>query len=195
MRPMYLRVAMLVVLLGCRELPEARPDGTTGDAAPGSDAARDAAIIIDGGLVDDGDGTPVRLPCTGAFTSGLATSGFGRLDGILVAVVPPTGNRACRADSDHLHLQVQAGGGIYDVAINIGSDVHTQTIDRAAFSAWSEGWHTTGDGTSGNVFIDYPGLGLHAATMPLSTPVALVNAMLDDLATVNHISIYATAYS
>src|SRR4029079_2392059 len=73
--------------------------------------------------------------------------------------------------------------------------VHTTTIDRAAFSAWSEGWHTTGDGASGNVFVDYPGLGLHASAMPLSTTQALITAMTDDFAAVNHISISATSYT
>jgi hypothetical protein len=33
-----------------------------------------------------------------------------------------------------------------------------------------------------------------AAAMPLSTQAALVNALMADLATVNHISIYATGY-
>lgn len=178
---------------GCRDVRPAAVDGAAADAEVG-DAASDAPRG-DGGGSGDGDGAVTRVPCVGAFDAGLTAGTFGRLDGFLVAIVPPTGNPACRADNDHLHLQVRAQGKTYDIAINISSDVHSAAIDRAAFSPWSEGWHYTGDGSGGNVFVDYPGLGLHSNTIPLSTPAALVSAMTADLATVNHISIYATSYS
>ncbi|HEY6177671.1 MAG TPA: hypothetical protein VIX73_24605 [Kofleriaceae bacterium] len=180
----------LALLAGCREVH------SLADASSGNDGAIDARAIdaaIDA-AGDPVDGPPIRLPCTGTFGTALSSGAFGRLDGFLVAIVPPGGSRTCHADSDHLHLQIKVSGQIYDIAVNIGSDVHTTTIDRPAFSAWTEGWHVTGDGTSGNVFVDYPGLGLHANTIPLSTTQALITAMTDDFAAVNHISIYATSY-
>lgn len=182
--------AAAVAIAGCRESHSAQPDGAIGEDAA-ADAARDAGTDAP----DDGDGAPTRLPCVTSFGAGLSASEFGRLDGLLVAIVPPSGSKACRADDDHLHLQIKANDLIYDIAINIGSDVHTTTLDRAAFSPWSEGWHVTGDGTSGNVFVDYPGLGLHANTIPLSNTAALVAAMTQDFSTVNHISLYATSYT
>jgi len=189
---MVFRVALVVALIGCRDARPALLDAAEGDGAA-ADAARDAPGDASGS--NDGDGPVTRQPCASAFGAGLTASEFGRLDGFLVAIVAPGGSKPCRADTDHLHLQIKASNQIYDIAINIGSDVHTATIDRAAFSAWSEGWHTTGDGTSGDVFVDYPGLGLHADTIPLSTTAALVSAMTSDLATVNHISLYATSYT
>lgn len=190
--PMLRCLAVVAALAGCREVH------TLSDAAPGAadGPALDArAADAAGDAVNDGDGAPTRLPCVASFGAGLTASQFGRLDGFLVAIVAPGGDRACRADTDHLHLQVEANNQIYDIAINIGSDVHSATLDRAAFSPWSEGWHYTGDGSSGSVFVDYPGLGLHSNTIPLSNPQALVTAMTQDFATVNHISIYATSYN
>src|SRR5262245_49460666 len=57
------------------------------------------------------DGTPMRRPCTGNFGSALSTS-FGRLDGFLVAIVPP-GNGGCNADTDHVHLQILVNSAVY----------------------------------------------------------------------------------
>jgi len=177
------RVAILVLLIGCRELPAARPEGPA-DAA--LDATPDAALI-DAGPDNDGDGPPVRQPCTSAFGTALSAT-YGRLDGILVSVVPPASTSACNADGGHVHLQVRVAGEIYDVAVNVGSDVHTTTRDVALVEPWQEGWHTTAS-------VDYPtSLGVTAAATPLSTQAALVNALMADLATVNHIAIYATGY-
>ena len=188
MRCLVALLVALAPLAGCRDVH------AVADASSGPGDCQPSDIAIDT-ATDPVDGPPTRLPCTGTFGTALTASGFGRLDGFLVAIVPPGGSRTCHADADHLHLQIQVNDQVYDIAVNIGSDVHTTTIDRAAFSAWSEGWHYTGDGASGNVFVDYPGLGLHANTMPLSTTQALITAMTDDFATVNHISIYATSYT
>src|SRR5690349_2831550 len=110
-------VVLAVALLGCG-----------GGGSSGHDASGDTAPGIDGTL-DAVDGAPMRLPCTGSFGSALSTS-YGRLDGYLVAIVPP-GNGGCNADTDHIHLQVKMNGAIYDVAVNVGSpamdDVHTTT--------------------------------------------------------------------
>src|SRR5690349_19176230 len=93
-------------------------------------------------MVDDG--TPMRMQCTSQFGNALSTT-FGRLDGYLVAIVPPGGG-PCNADSGHVHLQVKVNGAVYDIAVDVGSgsmqDVHTTTRDIALAPAWSEGWHT-----------------------------------------------------
>jgi hypothetical protein len=179
--PMVLRVALLVLLIGCRDIRPAPQGGTM------ADAALDPAT--DGG--NAGDGPPVRQPCTASFGNGL-TSAYGRLDGLLVAIVPP-GTAGCHADATHLHLQVLLAGAIYDVAVNVGTDdatndVHSAPLDRAlADPPWSEGWHTA-------VATDYATLGVHAADMPLHTRTENLGALISDLATANHISIYATGY-
>src|SRR5207237_9283680 len=74
-----LRIAVTTALAvaGCREVRE----HDTSDARS-SDARPD--------VLDPDDGAPIRLPCTSNFGSALST-GYGRLDGIPVAVAPPGG--------------------------------------------------------------------------------------------------------
>lgn len=167
-----------------------------------ADLSRDGAIAIDGARVADApgtsdpdapagvDGPPMRVPCTTQLGSAMSTA-FGRLDGILVAIVP-AGASNCNGDASHVHLQVRANGATYDIAVNVGSgsmqDVHSTTRELALPGpAWSEGWHT-------NVSDDYVALGVHAADLPLQTAAQLEAAIDADLATANHVSVYATGY-
>lgn len=132
----------------------------------------------------------MRQACTGQFGSALSTS-YGRLDGYLVAIVPP-GNGGCNADADHVHLQVKMNGAIYDVAVNVGSsaqdDVHT-TTKELDLPVWSEGWHT-----GATVLEDYVSLGVHSTAIPLGTHTQNVADLMADLANANHISVYGTGY-
>lgn len=184
---MYHRVVIarslcLFGLVACGSSP-ATTDGSI-DAVP-----NDGRIHVD-------DGTPVRQACTSSFGNALSASPtFGRLDGYLVAIVPPGNGSACNADSSHVHLQVRMNGGIYDVAIDVTDamtgvdDVHTTTRDRAmpVDLPWAEGWHTS-------LLDDYVALGLHSTDLPLVPKTELVALLQQDLATVNHISVYATTY-
>ena len=168
----------LLLLVACGS-SSATPDDAsiTADAAP---------IIVD-------DGVPTRIPCKpqNQLGDGL-TKSFGRLDGILVAIVPPANGGGCQADNDHLHLQVRMNGDVYDIAVNVGEngveDVHSTTREIAMPGpAWQEGWHT-------GVTVDYALLGLHTADLPLESASELVDDMMTDLATANHISVFATGY-
>jgi len=152
------------------------------DATSHVDARVDAAVGHDA-ATDPEDGAPMRRACTDTFGSALSAE-YGRMDGFLVAVVKP-GTGGCRADSDHLHLQILVAGAVYDVAVNVGSDVLSTTRDETIDTApWSEGWHPF-DG------IDYTAFGVHSADV---TTAANVQTIDDDFATTNHISIYATGY-
>src|SRR5512140_92221 len=180
---MLLRAGALVLLIGCRGPVAAHVDGSP-------DMGAGDARAIDSTSGDVTDGTPMRLPCTSSFGSGLSSE-YGRMDGYLVAIVPPAPSTdPCNADPSHLHLQVQISGAIYDVAVNVGTndasnDVHTTTIEHALLGpAWSEGSHTS-------ITVDYPTLGVHSNTMPLHTETENVAALMADLATANHVSIYA----
>jgi len=158
----------------------------------GSPATHDAAPIdsaVDSTL-DAIDGTPVRQPCTSQFGNALSNNVYGRLDGTLVAIVQPGGG-PCNADSDHLHLQIKMNNAIYDVAVNVGStggvdDVHTTTREKE-LPVWSEGWHP-------GVLEDYVSLGLHSTDMTLETRNQLAAEVTAELASVNHISVFGTAY-
>lgn len=165
-----------------------------GGSSPSIDAAVDAPP--NDGRVHVDDGTPTRQACTSSFGNKLTASPtFGRLDGYLVAIVPPGGS-ACNGDSDHVHLQVRMSGAIYDIAIDATNgvthvdDVHTVAMDRAMpvnTVPWAEGWHT-------GLLVDYIAMGVHSTDLPLMTKTEIVSALQSDLATANHISIYATTY-
>jgi hypothetical protein len=196
---MVVRAALVIALLaGCRDVPARDPE--TSDAPV---VQIDGAVLADGALVIDAgpdasldapidygeDGMPTRLPCVVPDGTAMADGVYGRLDGILVAVAPPgTADRTCHPDSEHVHLQVRASGMTYDIAVNVGNDVHSQTLDRALFApAWTEGWQPGG-------FVEYTGLGIHSDTIPLPGTGVLIQDLVADLATANHISIYATGY-
>jgi len=135
------------------------------------------------------DGTPTRMPCVSSFGNEL-TQSFGRLDGFLVAIVPVGANN-CNGDSDHVHLQVRMQGEIYDVAVNVGtqgaSDAGMAVRDVWLSMSWEEGWHT-------GVGLDYASLGVHSTDLPLKPSAQNASELTSSLASVNHISIYATGY-
>ena len=142
-----------------------------------------------------GDGAAMHVACTKSFGSGLSPA-HGRLDGYLVSIVAPTVH-TCNGDDHHVHLQVAAGGAVYDVAVNILSDQATGTagdvlVDELdaplAGSEWIEGWHTP-------VALDYViTLGLHATAFTAKGPDELAAQLEQELAAVNHISVYGTGY-
>lgn len=172
----------LLLLIGCGS-----SSSGTDASVPSDSAAPDAAPIV----VDDG--TPTRIPCKPKSQLGDAlTTSFGRLDGILVAIVPPADGGGCQADLDHLHLQIRMNGDIYDVAVNVGEngidDVHSTTRELVMPGpAWQEGWHTV-------VSANYVTLGLKSTDLPLKTSAQLVTEMMSDLDDANHISVFATGY-
>jgi hypothetical protein len=157
--------------------------------------AADASMSGDGTMNVD-DGTPTRQTCTSDFGDALsADATYGRLDGYLVAIVPPANMQSCNDDDSHVHLQIRMNAMIYDIAIDVTDedtmtdDVHTTTLDVAMPSggAWAEGWHT-------GVLADYTSLGLHDTDLTLESKTALVQTLQTDLATANHVSVYATSY-
>jgi hypothetical protein len=187
------RLLLLALWLGCRTSSAVQPDAAASLDAASLDATSLDAASLDAPAAGD-DGPPTRRACTESYGQGL-TSGYGRLDGILVAIVAPGPSSApCNADPTHVHLQVEALGAVYDIAVNVGSDlasndVHTATLDSVAIGApWSEGWHT-------GVTTDYAALGVDAAALPLRTQAQTVAALMAELATVNHITVYGTGYS
>lgn len=157
-----------------------RPDAAGSD--PDSGPSSDSGTTADSGSTEDG--MPVRMQCSTTFGNGLSTD-FGRMDGILVSIVPIGGPRSCHGDSTHLHLQVAIQRSVYDVAVNTTGQVFESEV--ALSSAWSEGWHP-------GVTFDYPQVGIHSTSFvnPVPSAQAVINAFLQ---TANHVSIYATGYS
>ncbi|MEO9195153.1 MAG: hypothetical protein ABI445_16000 [Polyangia bacterium] len=166
-------------------------DAAIGDAA--MTASGDAAMTAsaDAAMTASGDGAPMRAACKKQLANKIGQS-FGRLDGYLTAITAP-GNGPCFADPDHVHLQVTTVDGSYDIAVNVndtsGPSVEFKTLDVALpDGAWSEGWHS-GDA------LDYAKLGLHSKDFTALPPSQLAKTIASELASANHLSVFATPYS
>jgi hypothetical protein len=157
---------------------------------------------VDAGAVDAKaiDATPdadvKAAPCAASFGSDL-TAGFGRMDGTIVAVVPP-GDEACaEPNSTHLVVQVMKASGVFrmvvDVLSNQGSPdvLYTELDAPLAGDAWDDGsggWHT-GSGAA----LDYvTTLGVHSTAFAAMQEDDLVHTITDKLELGAKISIYAT---
>jgi hypothetical protein len=86
--------------------------------------------------------------CASTFGTAL-TDGFGRVDGTIVAVVPPADNDCAMPNSDHLVLQVSFGGATYRMVVNVMSDDASTDTNVRMFEidaplvgpAFAAGWH------------------------------------------------------
>src|SRR4051812_39431351 len=167
--------AVLLLLAACGSPAAEPPDAMSGPP--------DAAHMD--------DGPPMRVQCTDQLGSALTVQ-HGRLDGFLRAIVGP-GFGPCNADDTHLHLQVEADGATYDVAINVSDpqDIDYLAIDHAMVDGpWVEGWHP-----DQAALLDYPTtLGVHSGDFAATAMDPLVTALDDELATANHVSVFMTAY-
>jgi hypothetical protein len=179
---------------GGTDAPPGAADATTGglDArAPGADAPTspgDAAIGPDASAVDDGP--PTRAPCTNTLGAAL-TARHGRLDGYLVAIVPPTAH-GCNADANHVHLQVRMNGEVYDAAVNVSDPANVDYLAKdlpMPDAPWAEGWHPDQAGA-----FDYPTIGVHTADFTPVPEASLTAAIDAELATANHVSVFMTGY-
>ncbi len=119
--------------------------------------------------------------CSDTFGRAL-TRAHGRLDGRVYAVVPRSSKR-CNGDRGHVHLQVLANGGIYDVAINTSSN-ELELEAPLLGSTWSEGWHP-------GVRLDYADdLGVHDEDLGSIDSAAL----RADLASADRVAVFMTGY-
>lgn len=147
-----------------------------------------------GGGGGSDDGTPTRTSaCTplSQMTGTAINTSHGRLDGYVSYVVPLGGSKSCNGDSTHIHVQVRANGSTYDVAVDVGNapgDAELYEADLAMpDGSWSEGWH--------NDSFSYKALGVSASQFTSEVPATLAQKLEAELATVNHISVFGTAYS
>jgi hypothetical protein len=122
----------------------------------------DAAVADDDAGVDAGlSAEPKDAHCAQVFGDAL-TPAFGRVDGTVVAVVPPADPGCALPNSDHLVVQVAFDGGVYRMVINVQSSFGDPRIQLKTVHAplpapaFAEGWHTS-------VSLDYPTqFGLHS---------------------------------
>jgi hypothetical protein len=157
------------------------PDGASDGQAVLSDASVDAETAPDSSSVDAG---PVdkAARCASTFGSGL-TKPFGRLDGIVRAVVPPAHPTCPQPNGTHLILQLDAGQPLetYRVVVNVASDragdarVRFRAFEHPSLAPWVDGWH-------GNTPLDYVrdlGLQSEATGFAPMEQAALVQTVTD----------------
>jgi hypothetical protein len=137
---------------------------------------------------------PPPGPCTDRFGHALTTS-FGRLDGTIVALVPPAPPRTarCKSDEHHLHLQLEVDTETYDVAVPLGDpaveDMYfLETTALVPGGRWRGGW-------APGQRLDYVGaFRVHAEDFrPLSRDELLQKLQMD-LSVKRHVSVWATGY-
>jgi len=168
--------AALCCLAGCTH-PSSQQ---TPDAPPAPDAAVDAPPPLDksGGCVD-------------SFGNGL-TTGFGRFDGTIVAVLAP-GNTTCAApNATHMVIEIRDGSDVYRMVAAMESTVGNPVMALAERDAplvgpaWSAGWHP-------GVDFDYvTTMGLHRLDFTPTEEPALVYRITDELDVGAQVSVFAT---
>lgn len=159
---------------------------------PDASVMEDAAVEDVSQPIDAGADVDKAAPCASKFGTAL-TDAFGRIDGTILAVVPPTNMKCALPNSTHLVLQVSMNGAAYRMVINVhgaGADPRVFLAEKdapLAAGAWLEGWHP-------NVMLDYVGtLGVHSdAFVPMddNTIVAQVTSELELGA---RVSVFATS--
>ncbi len=170
------------------------PDGASDAQAVPVDAAVDAEPAPDSGSVDAG---PIdkAAGCASAFGSGL-TKPFGRLDGIVRAVVPPAHPTCALPNGTHLVVQLDAGQPLetYRVVVNVASDrggdgrVRFRAFEHPALAPWANGWHV-------NTPLDYArdlGLQSEATGFVPMEQAALVQAVTDAIPLGASVSAYSS---
>jgi hypothetical protein len=170
------------------------PDGASDGQAVLSDASVDAETAPDSSSVDAG---PVdkAARCASTFGSGL-TKPFGRLDGIVRAVVPPAHPTCPQPNGTHLILQLDAGQPLetYRVVVNVASDragdarVRFRAFEHPSLAPWVDGWH-------GNTPLDYVrdlGLQSEATGFAPMEQAALVQTVTDAIPLGASVSAYSS---
>ncbi len=129
--------ALALLLLGCTSASPAPAVEDTSAADVATEASVDAA----------GDASKAAA-CASTFGDAL-TNSFGRLDGIVTAVVGPADTQCPLPNDDHVVVQVRTGGKIYRMVVNVqstrGADLRVRfaTLEHALLPpAWAEAWHT-----------------------------------------------------
>ena len=135
-------------------------------------------------------------PCATTFGSAL-TNAFGRLDGTVLAIVPPNDQACALPNSTHLVIQVTIAGVAYRMVVDVVSDQLSEAGSDddllyeinapLAAGPWSEGWHP-------GVALDYvTTLAVHSTSFAPIAEGALVDRITSEIALGAHISVFATS--
>lgn len=166
-------------------------------SSPGVPDASDASSIDEAvveATVDVAPDVDKSATCASAFGSGL-TDAFGRLDGTVLAVVPPNDQACAMPNSTHLVIQVLVGGDAYRMVVDVLSsyapyDVLEDEIDAPlAGDPWSEGWHA-------GAALDYvTTLGVHSDAFTSMAQADIDAKITSQIDLGSKISVFATSQS
>ncbi|MFS8066161.1 MAG: hypothetical protein ACMG6S_07295 [Byssovorax sp.] len=146
----------------------------------------------DGGSGGSGGSAPNKAAdCSSTFGTEL-TSAFGRLDGVVTAVVKPVDQQCKGVNGDHVVIEAKMNGAVYRLVVNIQSDFGDPQVRYLALDhalpppAWAEGWHT-------GLVVDYVAtFGVHAGVDFKPYPLAqLADIVTDAIPLGQKISVYA----
>lgn len=165
--------------VGCSDAPTAPP--------------ADAGVAAVDAPLPPADVSPAAA-CASTFGTALP-AGYGRLDGTVRAVVTPADTQCAMPNRTHVVVQVEAGGAVYRMVVNVASTVagvdprvrSAEVTHALPWPAWSEGFH-------GQQQLDYAAtLGLHADTAPFAptTSEALVARLVERVRVGARVSVYA----
>lgn len=158
-------------------------------AACGDSSSDSPDAAVDASSADAGK----EAACASTFGAAL-TNAFGRVDGTVIAVVAPGIQSCAMPNSDHLVVQVEFGGDVYRMVVNVQSNGADPDIRLRSLTAplpapaFAPGWHP-------GLTLDYADdLGVHSGTgwdaRPLADAAAEVAAAID---VGTPISVYATS--
>lgn len=174
----------LVMVVGCADAP---PVAVPADAATVVDVAPVADVV-------SADDVSPAAACASAFGT-MLPPGYGRLDGVVRAVVTPADVQCAMPNGTHVVVQVEAGGAVYRMVVNVASTVAgvdprvraAEVAHGLPLPAWSEGFHD-------HQQVDYAAtLGLHADAAPFApaTAEALIARLAQQVRVGSRVSVYA----
>ena len=165
-------------------------DASTLDAS--GDDAGDIDASTSEASADTGPDVDKSATCASTFGAAL-TDAFGRLDGTVVAVVPPGDPKCAVPNATHLVIQVMMNGAPYRMVVDVLSnrapvDVLLYEIDAPlAAGAWAEGWHA-------GVLLDYvTTLNVHSASFVATPEADLVKKITNEIDLGAKISVFSTS--
>jgi hypothetical protein len=182
-------LTLALCLAACGDATHAAP--STGSTSSSSAGGGGGATSSSGGAGGAGGAVDKAALCTDTFGDAL-TSGFGRIDGTVLAVVKPSDTQCPMPNDDHVIIEVTMQDAVYRMVVNVQSTIgdpmlRFRELDHAMPApAWAEDWHT-------GISFDYVSdLGVHADdTFTAYGLTELSDRIADELTIGQKISVYA----
>ena len=139
------------------------------------------------------DGTPAKaIACATSFGAEL-TAGFGRVDGTVLAVIPPNYQGCAQPNMTHAVVQLMVDGAAYRMVVNVLSTSNEprvflgETDAPLVGGAWAEGWHLGAQ-------LDYATtLGVTKSQFTLADEATAAQRVYDRIELGQHVSVFATS--